>query len=107
MIVTFDKPYLKELYTCGATTDKNFRFQPNVIKGYQKCIRYLLSARRIEDLFPINSLNYEVLSGSKQGISSVRATLQYRVEFSVTKNEENDGIIITVCNILDLSNHYK
>ncbi len=47
----------------------------------------------------------EVLLGDKQGIESVRVNDQYRIEFnsSVVAGEE----ILTICNILDLSNHYK
>ncbi|HHV86467.1 MAG TPA: addiction module killer protein, partial [Petrimonas sp.] len=43
-------------------------------------------AERIEDLFTINSLNYEVLKGDKAGISSIRVNNQYRIEFTVTDN---------------------
>ena len=55
-------------------------------------------------LFVLNSLNYEVLSGDKDGISSIRIDHKYRLEFKVEKNEKT---IITVCNILDITNHYK
>lgn len=60
---------------------------------------------RIEDLFTINSLNYEVLKGDKAGISSIRVNNQYRIEFTVTDNGAEP--IVSVCNILELSNHYK
>lgn len=65
----------------------------------------MLEAERVEDLMLINSLNYEVLKGDKQGISSIRVNDQYRVEFTV--KETPDEPIITVCNIIELSNHYK
>lgn len=65
----------------------------------------MLEAERVEDLMLINSLNYEVLKGDKQGISSIRVSDQYRVEFTV--KETPDEPIITVCNIIELSNHYK
>lgn len=56
-------------------------------------------------LYRLNSLNYEVLKGDKKGISSVRINQQYRLEFTVrdVMNEQ----IITVCRLLDISNHYK
>ncbi|HHV85760.1 MAG TPA: addiction module killer protein, partial [Petrimonas sp.] len=60
---------------------------------------------RIEDLFTINSLNYEVLKGDKAGISSIRVNNQYRIEFTVTDNGAEP--IVSVCNIFELSNHYK
>lgn len=53
----------------------------------------------------INSLNYEVLKGDKKGVSSIRVNNKYRIEFTV--KETMDEPIITVCNIIELSNHYK
>ncbi|MGN1237073.1 MAG: type II toxin-antitoxin system RelE/ParE family toxin [Bacteroidaceae bacterium] len=104
MIVTFDKDYLRELYETGKS-DKKHKFQPEIIRKYRICIQYLLGASNIRSLYNINSLNYEVLKGDKAGISSVRVNRQYRIEFSV--KEEHSETIITVCNILELSNHYK
>ncbi len=105
MIVTFDKTYLLELYENGSTKDKKHRFQPDIVKRYRKGIDVLKRAKCIEDLFLIHSLNYELLSGEKKGISSIRVNDKYRIEFKVTTSEQE--AIITVCNILDLSNHYK
>lgn len=100
MIVTFDKDYLRKLYEAGKG-DKKHRFQPDIIKRYKRCIDYLKSANKIEDLFLLPSLRYEVLKGDRAGISSIRVNDQYRVEFTVSET------VITVCNILELSNHYK
>ena len=63
------------------------------------------NARGVEDLFPFNSLNYEKLSGDKAGIESVRVTDKYRLEFQTQKI--GSDVIVTVCNILELSNHYQ
>lgn len=105
MIVTFEKEYLRDLYETGKTIDKKHRFQPNVIDSYVKGIYHLEKALKPEDLYKYQSLNYEKLKGDKKGISSIRATKKYRIEFI----EKNEGInpVITVCNILELSNHYK
>ena len=105
MIVTFEEKYLQELYETGKTVDKKHRFQPEIIRKYQYCIRYLLGASCIEALYSVNTLNYKVLKGVKAGISSIRVNKQYRIEFTVKDN----GIepLINVCNILELSNHYK
>ena len=52
-----------------------------------------------------NSLRYEKLKGDKAGLSSVRVNDQYRIEF---KEYMKDGeTIATICNIIELSNHYK
>lgn len=48
---------------------------------------------------------HEVLKGDKEGISSIRVNDQYRIEFTV-KNVASESIV-TICNILELSNHYK
>lgn len=105
MVVTFGEEYLKELYEEGACHDKKHRFQPDIIRRYQKAINFLKGATSIETLRRINSLNYEVLSGDKAGRSSIRINNQYRVEFTVNTTEEEP--ILTICNVVELSNHYK
>jgi len=105
MIVAFEKEYLRDLYEQGKTDDKKHRYQPGVIRKYKYCIDILREANGIEALYRINSLNYEVLKGDKQGISSIRVDRQYRIEFTVTNKDIEP--VVTLCNILDLSNHYK
>ena len=105
MIVTFDKEYLESLYTKGNSDDKKHRFQPEVIKLYKKRIDLLKRTKRIEELFLFNSLNYEVLKGDKNGVSSIRVNDKYRIEF-VVSNQDAETIVY-ICNILELSNHYK
>lgn len=105
MYIEFDKGYLQELYEYGKSSDKKHRFQPIVVKKYVNCVRILLRSRTVESLYQIKSLNYEVLTGDKRGISSIRIDLKYRLEFLV-KNE-GDVEIITICQLLDISNHYK
>ena len=105
MVVEFEQEYLSELYKTGQCKSKKYRFQPNVVTKYKKCIDILISANRIEDIFPFRSLNYEVLSGDKKGISSIRVNSQYRIEFTV--KQISSETVVTICNILELSNHYK
>lgn len=104
MQITFEEKYLEDLYTKGTTTSKKHRFQPQIVRGYQKALKYLIAANRPEDLFPIKSLHFEALHGEKEGLFSVKANDQYRVEFSISQEGEP---VITICNILTLSNHYK
>lgn len=105
MHIEFDKEYLRELYEQGCTNDKKHRFQPEIVRGYQKAVLTLLSANCVTDLFCNHALNYEMLQGDKAGVSSVRINRKYRLEFTVrdVMNEQ----IITVCKLLDISNHYK
>ena len=87
MIVTFVEKYLQELYVDGKTKDKKHRFQPQIVSKY------------------VSSLHYEKLHGDKEGKSSVRVNDQYRIEF--IEGMEAGKQIATICNITDLSNHYK
>ena len=105
MYIEFDKDYLRELFEQGRTSDKKHRYQPEVIRGYYKCVMFLIRAENVEQLYCIRSLNYEVLQGDKKGISSVRINIKYRLEFTV--REVLGEQVITVCRLLDISNHYK
>lgn len=90
MEIIFAKQYLKDLHITGKTTEKKHRFQPDIIKRYRKTIQ---------------SLKYEKLKGDKKGMSSVRVSDKYRIEFEeITANGED---YISICNIIELSNHYK
>lgn len=105
MIVTFDEEYLQQMYEDGKCKDKKHRYQPDIVRRYQKAIRFLLAASSIETLWRIKSLNYEVLTGDKAGRSSVRVNDQYRIEFTVSQTAEEP--VLTICNVIELSNHYK
>ena len=105
MKITFEKEYLQELYETGKTTSKKYRFRPDVVKRYQLRIETLEGAEDVEKLFAINPLHYEVLKGDKKGISSIRVNDQYRIEFKTTQVVSET--VATICNILELSNHYK
>lgn len=104
MIVAFDKDYLRELYEIGKS-DKKHRFQPDIVKHYKDRINTLKNKDSIEALYNMKSLHYEVLKGDKAGISSIRVNDQYRIEFTVS--EEETETVVYICNILELSNHYK
>ena len=105
MVVTFNEDYLEKLYTKGETGVKKLRFQPQIVRGYKKGIKFLIQAKRKEDLFPFKSLHFEALHGDKEGRFSIRANDQYRIEF--TLEETDDEPVVTICNIMELSNHYK
>ncbi len=95
---------MKLLYTEGVT-DKKHRYQPQIIRKYIRVIDLMIELPNVTSLLNYNSLNYEKLKGDKAGLSSVRVNNQYRVEFEEhVKDGEN---IATICDITDLSNHYK
>ena len=106
MEINFEKDYLKELYENGKARSKKHRFQPNVIKKYIQTIDKLRVAKNTEELYPIKSLNYEKLIGDKIGLESVRVDGKYRIEFMTTLEGEEPNSI-TICSIIELSNHYK
>lgn len=104
MEVLFDKPYLKDLY-CKGDAGKKHRFQPQIIKRYIRVIDLMMELPDVMAMTQYNSLRYEKLSGDKSGYSSVRVNDQYRIEFEeIVKDSE---VIASICNIIELSNHYK
>ncbi len=106
MKIKFTKDYLKELYEDGKSSNKKHRFQKDIIKRYKNTIDKLRVANKIEDLYPIKSLNYEKLSGDKNGLESVRVNDKYRIEF-ISSIEGEEPNTITICQIVELSNHYS
>lgn len=105
MEITFEQDYLRDLFYKGKAKDKKHRFQPQIVKKYIKVLNLMESLDSTEDLYRFSALHYEVLAGDKAGRESVRVNDQYRIEFrSETVNKER---VITICNILELSNHYK
>lgn len=106
MNVEFEKEYLTELYENGKVMDKKHRFQPQVVNGYLKCVKALINASRMEDLYLFKSLNYERLTGDKKGLSSLRINDQYRLEFREIASQSNQ-MVIEICSLVDITNHYK
>jgi len=106
MEIEFKKEHLKQLYEDGVAKNKKYRFQKVVVKKYKNTVDKLRVANRIEDLYQIKSLNYEKLIGDKKGIESVRVDKKYRIEFTSTIEGEEPNCI-TICSIIELSNHDK
>ncbi len=104
MIVEFGEIYLRDLYTTGKCNDKKHRYRIDVIQRYKRGIDYLKWASKKEDLFRVNSLNFKALKGDKAGRFAIRVNDQYRIEF--TMRETSEEPILTICNIVELSNHY-
>ena len=105
MEIIFEKKYLKEIYHTGKTNDKKHWFQPAIIRKYIRIIDIMIDQPDTLTLKKYNSLHYEQLKGNKAGLSSVRVNDQYRIEFEEKTIGEQS--IATICNIVELSNHYK
>lgn len=104
MEVYFKEEYLKELYVSGKPS-KNYRFQPQIIRKYIKVINLMIELPNTLALLPYKGLHYEKLKGDRKGLSSVRVNDQYRIEFEEYVKEGET--FATICNITELSNHYK
>lgn len=104
MEIIFNEEYLREMYNTGRT-DKKHRFQPQIIREYIRVIDLMRDTSNVLGLMRYNALNYEKLKYDKAGLSSVRVNDQYRVEFE--EHTKDGETVATICNITDLSNHYK
>lgn len=96
---------LQLLLVCAEQKVIDTKKVTQIIAKYRKTIDLLESVSGVEDLFRYHSLHYEALVGDKIGLESVRVNDQYRIEFRTTKVVSE--IVVTVCNIIELSNHYK
>ena len=103
MEIKFDKEYLEDLYNDGKAKNKKYRFQPQVVKKYQRRIDTLAAVMGIEELFTLNSLNFEALESSDN--YSIRIDSQYRLEFQVNSSDVEPTI--TICLIKNITNHYE
>ena len=102
MEIVFEKDYLRELFYDGEAKNKQHRYQPHIVRRYVRVVNILDSVGKVTDLFRYRSLHYEKLVGDKAGLESVRVNDQYRIEFRSSAKDS-----ITICNIVELSNHYK
>lgn len=105
MEIIFDEEFLRQLYEEGKTSDNKYRFQPQIVAKYRKTVDLLESLDGVEDLYRYHSLHYEVLAGDRAGLESVRVNEQYRIEMKTEKIVSKT--VVTLCNIIELSNHYK
>lgn len=104
MEINFNEEYLRDLYTTGKV-DKKRLYQPQVVRKYIRVVDLMRDEDNVQGLAKYNSLHYEKLMGDKCGLSSVRVNDQYRIEFE--EEIENGKTVATICNITELSNHYK
>lgn len=105
MTIEYGQEYLRELYENDRCRDKKHRFQPQVVKKYQKRVDTLMAAIRKEDLFLFQSLGFEALHGDKEGLFSIRVDYHFRLECSL--REEGGEPVVTICTLQELTNHYQ
>ncbi len=103
MDIIFTDAALLELYTTGKTKDKRYRSLPKgVIKGYKKAIDMIRPLKRIEDLFPFNSLDYHRLQAEDE--ETVRCNDQYRLHFHSSLTDST--LVMDKISLIKISNHY-
>lgn len=105
MKIVFTKDYLADLYEGNVRKHKQFRSNPQLVKQYGKTIDKLKSITSVEQLYQINSLQYEKKEGNLNGVSAVWVNKQYRILFIEKENKET--LTVDVFEIEDLSKHYE
>lgn len=96
---------MEDLYLNGLTDDKKYaRLPQDIKKRYVKVVNILRAARRIEDLFLINSLHYEKKEGDLKDTEAVWINNKYRLLFRSSPDEE--GIIVNAL-LTEISKHYE
>jgi proteic killer suppression protein len=105
MIIEFGEKALEDLYLTGSTDDKRYeRLPKDIKKRFIKVVNILRSARRIEDLFFINSLHYEKKRGDLKDMEAVWINDKYRLIFKSSPDEQ--GIIVNAL-LIEISKHYE
>jgi toxin HigB-1 len=110
MEILFNDAELADLYEGKKVTNKFYRSNPQLVKQFIKVINWLRAINKainkIEELYQINSLNYEKLQSDWQGYSSVRLNLKYRLIFKeIISNEEPFEVLLIA--VKEISNHYQ
>ena len=58
MEITFDKEYLRELFYNGKSTDKQHRYQPDIVKRYIRVVNILDSVGQTTDSGESGTFHY-------------------------------------------------
>ncbi len=105
MSIEFEEKALEDLFLLGTTQDKRYNRLPrDIVKRYVKVVNYMRAARRIEELFLINSLHYEKKEGNLKGVEAVWINEQYRLFFKSSPDQQ--GIIVNAL-LTEISKHYE
>ncbi len=80
--------------------------QKDIIKQFKRKVQILMNIKVLEELKQFQSLNFEALKGDRKNEYSIRLNLQYRLIFSVIK-EENGTFKIEAILIQEISKHYE
>ena len=81
-------------------------YQKEIIKQFKKKIQLMISVDSIDELRLFSSLHFEALKGTLTGEYSIRLNIQYRLIFSIEREDSGD-IVIEVVLINEISKHYE
>lgn len=103
MEIFFKNQLLADLYENKKVSDKRFKSNVGLVKSYIKTVNKLRFATKIEELLQMKSLNYEHLSGDRNGFCSVRINDQYRLIFEEIREDGK----VKVLDLEEITNHYE
>lgn len=106
MEIIFNDAELADIYEGKKVKNKLFRSNPQLVKQFIKAINWLRAVNKIEELYLINSLNYEKLVGDWKGYSSVRLNRKYRLIFKEILSTEEPFEVLLIA-VKEISNHYQ
>lgn len=75
-----------------------------ILMQFKKKVLILMSIESLEELSFFRSLHFEPLKGERKGEYSIRLNLQYRLIFSL---EKENNLVIEVLVIQEISKHYE
>lgn len=107
MKVNFKTAELSYFYTTPLDKLKGkLSVQKDILKQFKKKVQILLSIDSLDELKQFKSLHFEPLKGDRIDDYSIRLNLQYRLIFSILK-EENGDLLIEALLIKEISKHYE
>lgn len=106
MEILFRNQLLSDLYEGKKVNDNRFKSNPTVVKQYIKTVNKLSAVNNIEDMYSLQSLKYEKLTGDRKGQSSVRINEQYRLIFEEILSDK-EPFQVEIFALEEISNHYK
>ena len=105
MKIRFKSDELENFYTTPLSEIKGKLPVPKeILMQFKKKVQILLSIESLEELAFFRSLHFEPLKGERKGEYSIRLNLQYRLIFSL---EREDILVIEVLVIQEISKHYE
>lgn len=105
MELEFNNIELADLYQGKKVKNKMYKSNPTLVKQFVKTIKYLIQAKKIEELLQLKGLHYEKLERDRVGQSSVRINDQYRLIF-IEKMDDSDPPKVVLLQIEEITDYH-